>query len=131
MILDLPPQKLQQQLQTPFRHLHHQSFLTFFYFHVHCVVGISIKSKDVERVFTCNGRWGNEVRMWRIFRWKFVELIPLVERGRRLPYVNEVHREKNLWAIVRKFPERTLWIRVETNRELKGHLVASCASGRY
>ena len=38
-----------------------------------------------------------------------VEPISLIERGRRLPFVNE---GKEGWAVVRKFRERTLWMRV-------------------
>ena len=38
-----------------------------------------------------------------------VEPISLIERGRRLPFVNE---EKEGWAVVRKFREKTSWMRV-------------------
>ena len=44
-----------------------------------------------------------------------VEPISLVERGRRLPSVNEVDGEEEGWAIVRKFREKTSWMRVEIN----------------
>ena len=42
-----------------------------------------------------------------------VEPISLIERGRRLPFVNE---EKKWWTRVRKFREKRLCMRVETNR---------------
>ena len=41
-----------------------------------------------------------------------VEPISLTDRGRRLPSMNE---EEEGWAIVRKFWEKTSWMRVETN----------------
>ena len=41
-----------------------------------------------------------------------VEPISLIERGRRLPSVN---KEEEGWARVRKFREKTSWMRVETN----------------
>ena len=41
-----------------------------------------------------------------------MEPISLVERGRRLPFVNEVDSEEEG---SRKLPERPLWMRVENN----------------
>ena len=41
-----------------------------------------------------------------------VEPISLVERGRRLPSVNEVDGEEEGSEIVWRFPERTSWLRV-------------------
>ena len=41
-----------------------------------------------------------------------VEPISLVERGRRLPSVNEVEGEEEGSVIVWRFPERTSWLRV-------------------
>ena len=35
-----------------------------------------------------------------------VELIPLVERGETLPSVNEVDREEEVWAIVRRLQRK-------------------------
>ena len=44
-----------------------------------------------------------------------VEPISLVERGRRLPSMNEVDGEEEGCAIVRKVREKTSWMRVEIN----------------
>ena len=47
-----------------------------------------------------------------------MELIPLVKKGRRLTSVNDVDREEEECAIVRKFREKTSWMRVATNCEV-------------
>ena len=41
-----------------------------------------------------------------------VEPISLVERGRRLPSVNDVDGEEEGSEMVWRFPERTSWLRV-------------------
>ena len=42
-----------------------------------------------------------------------VEPISLIERRRRLPSVNEADGEEDGWAMVRKFREKTSWMREE------------------